>query len=125
MKNDDFIQCCETYTLVGQEERLSEDAVDINGNQFIKVACIICKWRYRYGEDWHCYPDCPPPPPLGEHKCRKNPIIRFDPVYGKKEIYSFCIEKNKDGNCKDFEHIPPKPTKPKETSFWKRLVKFF
>ena len=109
MKNDDFIQCRETYTLVGQEERLSEDAVDINGNRFIKVACIDCKCFNHY--KLTC--------------CKKVSNRYFSPIYGYVDIYPECKTKNKDGNCKDFEHIPPKPTKPKETSFWKRLVKFF
>lgn len=51
------------------------------------------------------------------HYCNNNPKI--DSVTGAKG-HLFCVNKNHDGNCKDFKQIPPIPKR-----WWNTLLKWF
>jgi len=57
----------------------------------IKVACKDCKHRMR----WH------------SRFCKAETVEHFDPINGSRHMYRRCVEKNQDGDCKDFQ--PKKP----------------
>jgi len=39
--------------------------------------------------------------------CKAETVEHFDPIEGSRYIYRSCVEKNPDGECKDFQ--PKKP----------------
>jgi hypothetical protein len=54
--------------------------------EIMKVACIDCVHKFK----WRRF-------------CKAETVEYFDPIKGSKFVFRRCVDKNPDGECKDFQ----------------------